>query len=118
MLHFIAAYPTPPEEAKLATITVLTRLAEETWAAAAAIGAPAYARTRSEALVLKNRRSLYVAAPVVKGEMLALQNVRTVRPGFRLKPGHLDVVLERRATYDLAFREPLAKHILKGGIEI
>ena len=172
VLHCTSAYPTPPEEANLATIpdlarrfgvvaglsdhtlgtTVavaavalgahviekhvtldrseggvdsafslepaeLARLAEEARVAAAAIGAPAYAPTRSEATVLKNRRSLYVVAPVAKGERLTPENVRSIRPGLGLKPRHLDAVLGRRAARDLAFGEPLAEDMVEGGIE-
>lgn len=94
----------------------LARLSEEARVAAAAIGAPAYAPTRSEASVLRNRRSLYVVAPVAKGEVLTPANVRSIRPGLGLKPRHLDAVLGRQATRDLAFGEPLAEDMIEGGI--
>lgn len=171
VLHCTAAYPTPPEEANLATIpdlaarfgvvaglsdhtlgtTVATaavalgarviekhftldrgeggvdsafslepaelrRLVAEARVAAAALGAPAYAPTRSEASVLRNRRSLYVVAPVAKGDPLTPENVRSIRPGLGLKPRYLDHVLGRRATRDLAFGEPLAEDMVEGGI--
>ena len=173
VLHCTAAYPTPPEEANLATIpdlqrrlgvvvglsdhtlgtTVaaiavalgaaviekhftlaradggvdsafslepaeLKRLVEEAAVARAAIGAPAYQPTRSEATVLKNRRSLYVVAPVAKGEVLTHENVRSIRPGNGMKPKFLDAVIGRKAARDLAFGEPLDPSMIEGGITV
>ncbi|MEQ9609723.1 MAG: pseudaminic acid synthase [Kiloniellaceae bacterium] len=170
VLHCTAAYPTPPEEANLATIadlqrrlgvvvglsdhtlgtTVaaiavalgaaviekhftlaradggvdsafslepaeLKRLVEEAAVARAAIGAPAYQPTRSEATVLKNRRSLYVVAPVARGEALTHDNLRSIRPGHGMKPKHLDAVIGRKAARDLAFGEPLDPSMIEGG---
>lgn len=171
VLHCTAAYPTPPEEANLATIadlrkrlgvivglsdhtlgtTVATiavalgaaviekhftlaradggvdsafslepaelaRLVEESAIAHAAVGAPAYEPTRSEASVLRNRRSLYVVAPVAKGEAFSYENVRSIRPGNGMKPKYLDVVVGRKAARDLAFGEPLDTSMIEGGL--
>ncbi len=62
------------------------------------------------------RRSLYVVAPVSKGEKLTETNVRSIRPGLGMKPKHLDDVLGRRATRDLAFGEPLEPSMIEGEI--
>ena len=62
------------------------------------------------------RRSLYVVAPVSKGEKLTEFNVRSIRPGLGMKPKHLDDVLGRRATRDLAFGEPLELSMIEGEI--
>ena len=172
VLHCTAAYPTPPEEANLATIrdlkerlgvtvglsdhtlgtTVATiavalgaaviekhftlaradggvdsafslepaelaRLVEESAIAHAAVGAPAYEPTRSEASVLRNRRSLYVVAPVARGEAFSHENVRSIRPGNGMKPKHLDAVIGRKAARDLAFGEPLDASMIEGGLK-
>lgn len=171
LLHCTAAYPTPPEEANLATIpdlkrrlgvtvglsdhtlgtTVaaiavalgaaviekhftlaradggvdsafslepaeLARLVEEAAIAHMAVGAPAYEPTRSEASVLRNRRSLYVVSPIAKGELLSYENVRSIRPGNGMKPKHLDAVIGRKAARDLAFGEPLDASMIEGGL--
>ncbi len=171
VLHCTAAYPTPPEEANLATIadlqkrlgvivglsdhtlgtTVATiavalgaaviekhftlaradggvdsafslepaelaRLVEESAVAHAAVGAPAYEPTRSEASVRRNRRSLYVVAPVAKGEVFSYENVRSIRPGNGMKPKYLDAVIGRKAARDLAFGEPLDASMIEGGV--
>ncbi len=170
LLHCTSAYPTPPEEANLATIadmarrfdaivglsdhtldtTVATvavglgacviekhftlaradggvdsafslepaelaRLVRDVRVARAAVGTPAYTPTASEAGVLKHRRSLYIVGPVRAGAPLTHANVRSIRPANGLPPRHLDAVLGRRATRDLAFGEPLAWEMVEGG---
>ena len=170
LLHCTAAYPTPPEESNLATITdlarrmgvavglsdhtldttvatiavalgacaiekhvtlsradggvdsafslepdELARLVRDVSVAQAAVGVPTYAPTRSEANVLRNRRSLYVVAPVRDGEVLTPDSVRSIRPANGLSPKHLDRVLGRRAARDLSYGEPLSWSMVEGG---
>jgi len=85
-----------------------------TWVLAGAGTAATYDELGSERAAAGHRRSLYVAAPVRKGERLTAANVRSVRPGFGLAPKHLPRVLGRRATRDLAFGEPLAWNMVEG----
>jgi N-acetylneuraminate synthase len=73
-----------------------------------AIGEPTYGPTKSEASVLRNRRSLYVVKPIAKGEMLTHENVRSIRPSNGLKPKYYEEVLGRCARRDLDFGEPLS----------
>ena len=80
-----------------------------------AVGVPTFGPTSSEQVVLRNRRSLYVVAPVRRGETICASNVRSIRPGRGLLPKHLDAVLGRRAARDLAFGEPLDWSMIEGG---
>jgi len=99
------------EPAELAELVRTTRIARHT------IGAPAFAPTASEASVFRNRRSLYIVAPVARGEVFTSENVRSIRPGLGMKPKHLDAVLGRRAARDIAFGEPLDPSMIDGGFE-
>jgi len=54
------------------------------------------------------RRSLFVSAPVKKGETFTSKNVRSVRPSVGMHPRHLGSVLGRVATRDIDFATPLA----------
>jgi len=99
------------EPAELAELVRNARIARRT------IGAPAFAPTASEATVLKNRRSLYVVAPVAQGEVFSPRNLRSIRPGLGMKPKHFDAVLGRRAARDIAFGEPLDATMIEGGLE-
>jgi pseudaminic acid synthase len=73
----------------------------------AAIGSPTFGPTESEASVLRNRRSLYVIKPITRGDVLTLENIRSIRPAMGIKPKYLNEVLGRRAARDLDFGEPL-----------
>lgn len=97
------------EPAELAELVQHAKIARQT------VGQPAFAPTRSEATVLKNRRSLYVVAPVARGEAFTAQNVRSIRPGLGMKPKHLDAVIGRYASRDIAFGEPLEAGMIEGG---
>ena len=65
-----------------------------------------------EAKSLAFRRSLYVARDVKKGEMLTMENIRAIRPGFGLAPKWLDTVVGRRAAIDIARGTPVSWDIL------
>jgi pseudaminic acid synthase len=90
------------EPAELADLVRTSRIAH------AAVGRPTFGPTESEASVLRNRRSLYVVKPILKGQTLTLDNIRSIRPAKGIMPKHLDSVLGRRALRDLAFGEPLS----------
>ena len=65
-----------------------------------------------EAKSLAFRRSLYVTRDVKKGEMLTMENIRAIRPGFGLAPKWLDTVVGRRAAIDIARGTPVSWDIL------
>ncbi|GGE00175.1 pseudaminic acid synthase [Rhizobium anhuiense] len=99
------------EPAELASLVQAARIAR------VAVGTPAFAPTASETIVLKNRRSLYIVAPVRKGEIFTDVNLRSIRPGFGMKPKHFDALLGRCAARDIAFGEPLDASMIEGGFE-
>lgn len=79
-----------------------------------ALGGVAYGPGDAEAGNAGMRRSLYVSAPVRKGEAFTADNVRSVRPGHGLPPKHLEAVIGRRATRDIPFGEPLGWDMVEG----
>lgn len=72
------------------------------------LGTVDYSRKASEIGNQKFRRSLYVVEDIRKGEKFTERNVRSVRPGFGLKPKYLDDVLGRTAAAALARGTPLS----------
>jgi N-acetylneuraminate synthase len=99
-----AAFSLEPEELK--------RLVQDCRAAWEALGRADYLRSEDEAINRQFRRSLYVVRPVAKGARITSDDVRSIRPGFGLEPKHLDAVLGRAASRDLARGEPLALDML------
>ena len=65
-----------------------------------------------EAKSLAFRRSLYVTRDVKKGEMLTMENIRAIRPGFGLAPKWLDTVVGRRAAIDITRGTPVSWDVL------
>ena len=100
------------EPAELAELVEASRIARVT------VGQPTFTPTSSEQAILKLRRSLYIVAPIAKGERFTHFNVRSIRPGLGLKPKHLDEVLGCRATRDLAFGEPLDPSMIEGELRL
>ena len=73
-------------------------MAEAVGRAEAMIGSPRFGPGLAEEGSLTFRRSLYVVNDVAPGDLLTVDNIRSIRPGFGLSPRHASVVLGRRAT--------------------
>lgn len=56
----------------------------------------------------KLRRSLFAVADIKAGEILTLQNVRSIRPGHGARPSAISLFVNRRAVRDIARGEPMA----------
>jgi sialic acid synthase SpsE len=79
----------------------LAALAQESDRAWHALGQVRYGPTEAEAKSLQFRRSIYIAADIVKGEKFTTKNLRIVRPGDGAPPYLLDrlIGLEARKNY-------------------
>lgn len=97
------------EPAEFSELVTSARMAQN------AIGSPAFEPTQSEQQVLKNRRSLYAVTSIAKGELFSEENVRSIRPGYGLKPKYLYSILGRQATRNINFGEPLDFSMIEGG---
>lgn len=101
-----AAFSLEPDE-----FTNLVRACKDAWSA---LGRAHYDTLGSERGSLLFRRSLYITADVKAGETLSRANVRSIRPGNGLAPTHLDDLLGRSATRDIARGEPTAWEMVDG----
>lgn len=72
-----------------------------------ALGGVAYEPAPAEAKNMIFRRSLFVVAPVSRGERFTTENVRSIRPAHGLHPRHLDEVLGKPAACDIEGGTPL-----------
>lgn len=82
-----------------------------------AVGVPTFTPTASEQTVFRNLRSLYVVAPVSRGELFTSTNVRSIRPGHGMRPKYLNAIIGRWATRDLAIGEPLDPSMIEGEVD-
>lgn len=71
------------------------------------LGVATFDLTESQRPSCQFRRSLFVARAISKGEEITRENIRSVRPGDGLPPKHLNEILGRRASCNLAFGTPL-----------
>ena len=86
----------------------LRQLVEDAERARLALGGVRYGPGANEAGSLRFRRSLYVVRAMRAGEAFSRDNVRAIRPGLGLPPKHIDGVLGRRASRDIAAGTALA----------
>jgi pseudaminic acid synthase len=94
-----AAFSLEPSE--LAELVAGTRAAWE------ALGRVTYDVEASEAGLRQFRRSLYAVADIETGEVLTAAKVRSIRPGFGLKPKYLPEILGRTAARAITRGEPM-----------
>ncbi|WP_313459887.1 pseudaminic acid synthase [Pseudomonas sp.] len=99
-----AAFSLQPEE--------LAALVTETERGWQALGRVHYGATAAEEASRRFRRSLYVVRDMAAGEVFDRDNVRAIRPGSGLAPGHLEAVLGRKARQPLKRGTPLAWSLL------
>ncbi|MDZ3993195.1 pseudaminic acid synthase [Pseudomonas sp. Teo4] len=79
----------------------MAALVLETERAWQSLGRVHYGATPAEEASRRFRRSLYVVRDMAVGEVFDRTNVRAIRPGLGLAPGHLDAVLGRKARHPL-----------------
>ncbi len=94
-----AAFSLEPHEMKA--------LVEETRRAWQALGKVQYGPMEAEKKAMDFRRSLYITKDLQAGDMLAKENVRSIRPGSGLPPKYLDIVLGKRVAREVKKGTPL-----------
>jgi len=71
------------------------------------LGEVRYEVGTEEAKNLVFRRSLFAVKDLKAGEVLTVENVRSIRPGYGLHPRYMKEVLGRRASKEIARGTPL-----------
>ncbi|WP_201590307.1 pseudaminic acid synthase [Psychrobacter pulmonis] len=77
-------------------------LVTETERAWLSMGDIVYGGTAVEQKSLKFRRSLYIAKDMKQGDILTVDNLRIVRPGYGLAPKQIDILLGMKVNQDIA----------------
>jgi len=85
----------------------LKQLVIETKRAWLGLGSVTYGPNEEEQLSYMHRRSLYVCENIKKGEVFTKRNIRSIRPGYGIKPKYLSIVLGRKAKSDILKGTPL-----------
>lgn len=72
------------------------------------VGNVYYGPTKGEQGNLKFRRSLFAVKDIVAGEMVTVDNIRSIRPSTGMKPKNLSSLIGRTAKIDIPFGTPLS----------
>jgi pseudaminic acid synthase len=86
-------------------LSALRRDVDSAWAAR---GEVRYSPSAAELPSLVYRRSLYVVAPLARGEVIETRHVRSIRPGHGLAPRYARDIIGRRAARDVERGEPVS----------
>ncbi len=73
------------------------------------------AASATEAQSIQFRRSIYVVADMVEGELFTRDNVRCIRPGLGLHTRHFQSILGKTATQTVERGTPLSLDLVSGG---
>lgn len=100
-----AAFSLEPEELK--NLVESIRITEK------AIGAPHYGPGKKEIENVNFRKSLFIVKDVEKGEVFTEKNVRSIRPGYGLKPKYYDEVIGKKAARNMKKGTALSWELLE-----
>ncbi len=74
---------------------------------------PDYSLSPKEKSSTVFRRSLFAIEDIKKGEKITATNVRSIRPGYGVKPKYLKDILGKTSTKDILRGEPITEELLK-----
>ncbi|KWX74775.1 pseudaminic acid synthase [Paenibacillus jilunlii] len=95
-----SAFSLEPEE--------FATLVKETDTAWKSLGGVAIGPTKEEEHSLQFRRSIYISKDIKAGEVLTMDNISVIRPGFGLDPKYYDLLLGKQIKRDLKIGTPLS----------
>jgi sialic acid synthase SpsE len=99
-----SAFSLEPEELKAMVGAV--RAAEK------ALGSVSYGTTEHEEASRVFRRSLFAVKDIKAGEAITEENVRSIRPGYGLKPKRLKEILGKKAKSDIKKGTPISWELM------
>lgn len=76
------------------------------------LGEATYELTEQEKTGLVGRRSLFAVKDIKKGEAFTESNIRSIRPGYGLKPKYYKTLLESKALRNYEYGEPIGLEAL------
>lgn len=102
-----ASFSMTPEEFK--------QMVEDVRAVERAMGKPTYGMAPSEKNNMVFRRSLFAVKDIRAGEAFTSENIRSIRPGYGLKPKYQQDLLTMTAGKDIKRGDPLSFETIKKG---
>lgn len=72
-----------------------------------ALGSDRICGTEQDANQRQFRRSIYVAKPIARGDVLSIENLKIIRPAYGIHPKHWNEIIGKTASRDLLAYSPL-----------
>ncbi len=91
----------------------LTQLCKDSKIAWQAVGKVNYQRKKSEEGNMVFRRSLYAVKDIAEGERFTTKNVKSIRPGYGLKPKYLNQILGCQSLKNIQAGTPISFNFIK-----
>ncbi len=79
----------------------------------AALGKPVYGVSRQEESNQGFRRSVFAVKDIAEGETFTKENIRSIRPGYGMKPKYMTDILGTKAGMDLTYGTPVTFEALQ-----
>lgn len=80
-----------------------------------AMGRVFYGVSKQEQTSITFRRSIFVTKNLKKGDVLSMDNVKIIRPGYGEKPKYLDDILGKKVDRDVEWGTPFSFDMLRKG---
>ena len=77
------------------------------------LGKQTYDLTENEKRGLRSRRSLYAVENIKAGEIFTKDNVKSIRPGYGLKPRYYERIVGKKAKQDYQYGDPISMDEIK-----
>ena len=107
-----------PDKGFSMTISEFAQMVNKVRRAEIVMGKGDYELLQSELEGRELRRSLYVVKDIKKGELFSPENIRSIRPGYGLKPKYYKDVLGKRSVCDIEYGTALKKDMIENGLEL
>jgi N-acetylneuraminate synthase len=91
----------------------LTQLCRDSKIAWQALGKVNYQRKKSEEGNMVFRRSLYAVKDIAEGERFTTENVKSIRPGYGLKPKYLNQIIGCQSLKNIQAGTPISFNFIK-----
>ena len=85
----------------------LIELCESSKVAWSSLGRVDYSIKESEKTNLKFRRSLYFIKDLKKGDIITVNDIRSIRPGFGISPKYFDEIIGKKVKKDVSYGTPV-----------
>jgi len=85
----------------------LNQLCQDVKIAWQSLGNSGYERKKAEEDNIRFRRSIYVTKDIKKGDILTMENIRRIRPGYGLSPKYYEQLLGKNAIKDMKYGSKL-----------